>query len=377
MLKDAIDLGQVRRALVVRLMFHGDVLLSTPVISTLKRMAPHVKVDALVYHETRDMLTLHPDLDQLFTIDRTWKKRGVLFQLQQELRLLSALKARRYDLIIILNDSHRATWLVKLLSPRWAVGPDNPARGRLYRKTVKRRFKTARHRHMVELHLDALRCLGLPVDSSAREARLSIVPGGDADASVVQRLSEFGLRGGDFVLVHPGSRGLYKCWPEHKMAQLIDLLQQEGMTVVLSGSPAVDEMAMLARIKARLGRSVIDLSGQLSLKELAALVARAAMLVGVDSLPVHLASAFQVPVVALFGPSLDLVWGPWQTPHRVVGATLACRPCGFAGCGESGQSDCMSALGVQEVFDAVHSLRSETENYDPNSRRHRFENAGA
>ncbi len=377
MLKDAIDLGQVRRALVVRLMFHGDVLLSTPVISTLKRMAPHVEVDALVYHETRDMLALHPDLDQLFTIDRNWKKRGRLFQLQQELRLLSALKARRYDLIIILNDSHRATWLVKLLSPRWAVGPDNPARGRLYRKTVKRRFKIARHRHMVELHLDALRCLGLPVDSSAHEARLSIVPGRDAEASVEQRLSEYGLRGGDFVLVHPGSRGFYKCWPEHKMAQLIDLLQQEGMTVVLSGSPAVDEMAMLARIKTRLDRSVIDLSGQLSLKELAALVARATMLVGVDSLPVHLASAFQVPVVALFGPSLDLVWGPWQTPYRVVGATLPCRPCGFAGCGESGQSDCMNALGVQEVFDAVNSLSTETEGYAPNSRPHRFANAGA
>ena len=230
---------------------------------------------------------------------------------------------------------------------------------------------------MVELHLDALRCLGLPVDSSAHEARLSIVPGRDAEASVEQRLSEYGLRGGDFVLVHPGSRGFYKCWPEHKMAQLIDLLQQEGMTVVLSGSPAVDEMAMLARIKTRLDRSVIDLSGQLSLKELAALVARATMLVGVDSLPVHLASAFQVPVVALFGPSLDLVWGPWQTPYRVVGATLPCRPCGFAGCGESGQSDCMNALGVQEVFDAVNSLSTETEGYAPNSRPHRFANAGA
>lgn len=356
MLKDAIDLGRVQRALVVRLMFHGDVLLSTPVVTTLKKMAPHIDIDALVYHETRDMLSLHPDLDQVFTIDRNWKKQGVSFQLRQEWRLLSALRARHYDLVVILNDSNRATWLVKLLSPRWSVGPDNPGRGRLYRKTMTHRFQLARNRHMVELHLDALRCLGLPVDSSAAHARLSIVSGAGAEASVENNLSAHALQSGNFVLVHPGSRGAYKCWPESKMARLIDTLSAQGMRVVLSGSPAAAELEMLARIKAQLAHPVVDLSGQLSLKELAALVAKSAMLIGVDSLPVHLASACQVPVVVLFGPSLEQVWAPWRTPHRIVGATLPCRPCGLAGCGGSGQSDCMDKISVQAVLDAVQSL---------------------
>ena len=82
MLTDAIDLSAVRRVLLIKLRHHGDVLLTSPLLSTLQAQLPHAEVDALVYHDTREMLSGHPGLSQLHTIDRQWKKLGPLGQLR-------------------------------------------------------------------------------------------------------------------------------------------------------------------------------------------------------------------------------------------------------------------------------------------------------
>ena len=109
MLKDAIPLDQIRRALVIKLRHHGDVLLSSPVLSVLKSHAPHAEIDALVYAETAEMLSLHPALAQLHVIDRNWKKLGALQYLSAEWRLLKALRDRHYDLIVHCEMSWQTT----------------------------------------------------------------------------------------------------------------------------------------------------------------------------------------------------------------------------------------------------------------------------
>jgi heptosyltransferase-3 len=99
------------------------------------------------------------------------------------------------------------------------------------------------------------------------------------------------------------------------------------------------------------------LAGQLSLKELAALTARARLFIGVDSAPMHIAAAMGTPTVALFGPSGDREWGPWGVPHRVVSSDAhPCRPCGIDGCGGGKVSDCLSSLSVDRVHAAVQEL---------------------
>ncbi|QEL56760.1 putative lipopolysaccharide heptosyltransferase III [Chromobacterium paludis] len=360
MSKDAIDFSQLSRVLVVRLMHHGDVLLSSPVFTVLKKHAPQVEIDALVYHETRDMLTLHPAIARVFTIDRNWKRQGVWTQLKQEWRLFSQLKARGYQLIVVLNASNRATTLVRLLKPRWSVAPDLPGAGRYFRKTFTHRqaLTPPNTRHIVEMHLDALRRLGLFADDE--DTSLSIRYEDEDGLRVDAMLAEHGLQAGRFLLVHPGSRWFYKCWPAERMAKLIAELQRQGWPVALSGAPSPEEAAMIAAVKAGLTQPVADLSGQLSLKQLAALIARARLLVGVDSLPMHMAAAVQTPVVALFGPSRDKVWGPWRVAHRQVSLDLPCRPCNLPGCGGSERSACIENISVGQVLAAVQDLLRET-----------------
>jgi hypothetical protein len=102
-LTDAVDFSRVRRVLVVKLRFHGDVLLATPVFSALKQRHPHLEIDALIYRETLDMLTFHPDIAQIHCVDRGWKQLGIFGNLRAEMGLLGRLRARRYDLLIHLT----------------------------------------------------------------------------------------------------------------------------------------------------------------------------------------------------------------------------------------------------------------------------------
>jgi heptosyltransferase-3 len=107
---------------------------------------------------------------------------------------------------------------------------------------------------------------------------------------------------------------------------------------------------------------ILNLAGALSIKELGALAARARLFVGVDSMPMHLAAAMGVPVLALFGPSGELEWGPWNVPHEVVTSAHPCRPCGNDGCGGGKLSECLTTLEVAPVLAAAQRLLEARDN---------------
>ena len=178
--KQAFAPAGLRRALVIKLRHHGDVLLSAPVISTLKRLAPQCEIDALVYADTAPMLEGHPALSQLHLIDRNWKRQGLKRQGAAELRLVAALRARRYDLVVHLSVHTRGAWLVRLLRPRWAVAPR--FRSGFWAKSFTHLYSAQSHpdRHTVETNLDSLRALGL--EPLPADKRVILVPGEAAAA---------------------------------------------------------------------------------------------------------------------------------------------------------------------------------------------------
>ncbi len=102
-----------------------------------------------------------------------------------------------------------------------------------------------------------------------------------------------------------------------------------------------------------------------TLNRLAALIGRAKLFVGIDSAPMHIAAAMQTPTVALFGPSGEFNWGPWQVAHRVVTSDAhRCRPCGQDGCGGGKVSDCLVRLPVRDVLAAIDDLMREVDGRD-------------
>jgi heptosyltransferase-3 len=357
MLKDAIDLSSLRRVLVIKLRHHGDVLLTSPVFSVLKNHAPHLEVDALVYRDTAEMLTLHPAISEVHAIDRNWKKQGLLRQGKGEWQLFSRLRSRRYDLIIHLTEHNRGAWLARLLGARQAVARRIPSRGRFWQRGFSHFFQSVprgNSRHTVESNLDALRRIGVYPDESER--KLVLVPGDEVVDGVRQRLAREGLAEKGFIHIHPASRWMFKCWPASRMTELMRALQNRGHRIVVTAAPDDAELGMVDEILASLDPGVVNFSGQLSLKQLAALSAMAKVFVGMDSAPMHIAAAMNTPVVALFGPSGEQEWGPWRVEQRVLVSSHTCRPCGNDGCGGGKISECLDGIPVERVLGAISEL---------------------
>jgi heptosyltransferase-3 len=346
MVKDAVPLGECGRALVVKLRHHGDVLLAAPVLSVLKAHAPAIEVDALVYDDTAPMLAGHPALARLHTAGRHWRSLGAFERLWRERSLFGELRARRYDLLVHLSEQPRGAWLSRSLGVRWSVAPIDAGRGRFWEKSFTHLFPLVRNRHHVELNLDALRRIG--VQPGTGERKVVFVPGAAAEA----RVGEFVT--GPFVHMHPASRWRFKCWPAERNAALADRLAGEGHRVVMTSAP--DETPFIDEILGKMHSQPVNLAGKLSLKELGALTARARLFVGVDSMPMHLAAAMGVPTLALFGPSSEIAWGPWNVAQRVVTTAHSCRPCGADGCGGGKVSECLTLLEVERVHAAAREL---------------------
>lgn len=355
MVPDAIPFLSLRRALVIKLRHHGDVLLASPVFTALKRAAPQCEIDALIYGETAPMLTGHPAISEIHGIDRQWKHQGLLVQAGTEWRLLSTLRSRRYDLVVHLTEHRRGAWLARALGPHWSVAPRQP--GSFWTGSFTHFYPRASNprRHTVESNLDALRRIGLQPTND--DKRLTLVPGAAAEARVAELMARHGLTTGRFVHLHPASRWLFKCWPDTKVAQLADALAAHGWPVVLTAAPDAKEKVLIDEVISSAKAPLINLSGQLSLKELAALTANARLFVGVDSAPMHIAAAMDTPTVALFGPSGDIEWGPWQVPCRIVASDVhPCRPCGLDGCGGGKVSECLTTLPLARVLTACEAL---------------------
>ncbi len=306
------------RILLIKLRHHGDMLLTTPLINSLRQRWPDAQIDVLLYEETRDMLAAHPAIHTIYGIDRKWKQLGSLKHLQKEWQLLRALRSRHYHLVINLADQWRSA-----IVTRFTGAPVRLGFGFNKRKNAFWRFchtelasvKNHNAMHTVEQNLSILAPLSIPAVPTVTMSYSA----NDWD-NARQKLAAQGV-GDRYIVIQPTSRWFFKCWDEGKMAQTIAALQQDGQTIVLTAGPDKKELAMIDRIlSASPQTGVISLAGQLSLRQLASLIDHADLFIGVDSVPMHMAAALQTPCVALFGPSKLTFWSPWQVNGEVIWA---------------------------------------------------------
>jgi heptosyltransferase-3 len=312
-----------QRVLLIKLRHHGDVLLATPLIRALHHYYPCVEVDALVYRETEGMLRHNPQVAYRWTIDRNWKKEGARVQTGYEWRLWRTLRTRRYDLLIHLTASWRGAALARSLGVKRSIAFDYPQRNNVFwRHSFTDLVPLPKGPcHNTALQLSALVALGLK--PNAEDFPLSLSVDEAARTAFLDMLRRTGWQGEPYLLIHPGARWFFKCWENASFAALIDALVARGHTIVLTGAPDARETAMTADILMRLKNKtrVYSLVGQLTLTELAAAIGEAQLFIGVDSVPMHMAAALQIPGVVLFGPSKVHQWSPWQAPITVLKAS--------------------------------------------------------
>ncbi|MBF0625885.1 MAG: putative lipopolysaccharide heptosyltransferase III [Magnetococcales bacterium] len=352
----------MRRALVILFANIGDVLLASPLFAVLKSHYPAMVVDALVNRGTETMLAGNPHIGTLHVLDRKARDGGPLARLREELRLLGAVRRGRYDLTIPLTGGDRGLILGLLSGAGLRVGVGRRRRwlGGMIQPATHWVNHAHGGRHYVERHLDCLRRIGVfPRDPKDKQPRLYESPAeGQAALDLVAGVAPgFDLRR-RFAVVHPTSRWMFKSWPAASMARLMAAMHGElGIPMILTSGPDAVEMVHVGQLRARLTVPVVDVAGRLTLGQLAGLIRRAALFVGMDSAPMHMAAAVGTPLVAVFGPSCPGDWGPWGAAAGVVThGGFACQPCQIDGCGGSKISECLLDLTPERVLERVRRL---------------------
>lgn len=350
----------IKRILVVMLRHFGDVLLTSPVFTVLQHACPNAEIDALIYRHTAPMLENHPAISQLHLVEKS-QKAPFFTKWKTERALLKAMDAREYDALIVLNKHWRAWRLAWRYRGRlkFCVGPYDPL-SILWNLPFRQYFRDYLYgRHRVAFNLDAVRQLG--IQPCQRDTRLLLNLSNAADEEADRICEAHQLAIGEFIVIHPTSRGFYKCWPAEKFKTLVNRLVEQGERVVITSGPDSKELQFVMSMLEGDTGSVTNLAGKLSLGALASVIGRAKLFIGVDSAPMHIAAAMGTPVVALFGPSRDWEWGPWRVPSWVmVNPDYRCRPCNRPGCGDAGASDCLKSLQVEPVLEAAVSLMNST-----------------
>ncbi|TDB60678.1 putative lipopolysaccharide heptosyltransferase III [Photorhabdus khanii] len=311
--------AQFSRILIIKLRHHGDVLLVTPVINTLKDNYPSVEIDVLLYKETEPILANFSSVANIFSMDRQWRKQGVRAHFSHEWRLLKQLRRRKYDIVINLADQWYSAFVTRFTRAKVRIGFDLAKRRSLFWTKCFTNLVPTEHSeflHIVEQNLSTLSLLNLP--STSTKVTMSYR---QEDRDTVRVLLEQHGVSQKYIVVQPTSRWFFKCWDEKKMSGTISALQSDGWTVVVTSGPDRKEEDMVETILSSCPKeSVISFAGLLTLPQLAALIDEANLFIGVDSISMHMAAALKTPCIALFGPSKLVFWRPWEAKGEVIWA---------------------------------------------------------
>ncbi len=361
------NLEDIKKILVIKLRNIGDVLLTTPLLRVLKKKFPKAEIDFYLNQESFALLKNNPHIKEILFYDREKKKSFFWKKYLYELSLLRKIRKKKYDLVLNLTEGDRGTLAVKASKAPIRVGREGMKKGfwdreKSYTHIVK---NCPTPRHTVEKDLDILRKIGIHPPYEERELFLSLCH--RAKAKVESYLEEKEIT--SFFLIHPSARWRFKCWPEEKWQRLSNILLEKGFPLLFSSGTSAWEKEMIQTILAPFkGEQVFNLSGKITLEELAFFIQKSEMLLCVDSAPFHMASALKHKVVALFGPTSSSLWGPWRNPFaRVVSQDFSCRPCLMDGCGGSKKSDCLQTLSEQRVLKEIESLIGQESFYRLNS----------
>ena len=365
--------------LIVKLSAIGDVIHTLPALACLRRCYPEAHITWVVEEAAADLLTNHPAIDQVLVSRRkSWirdLRRGrIAAPLREMHQFLRQLRGRPYDLVIDFHGLLKSAVLVLLSGGRRKLGYDSLQEGSGFFYTE--RIPEDMGKHAVDRYLDFIRYLAAESGCGRKEsdclsaAPLFTIAIGERERNRVAALlaegealfgagsgeggegtSKAGKKGqGRFVAVNPVAFWETKLWENGKFASLCDRLHEElGIGIVLTGG----EAAPLERIRGQMRTKALALGGRTTLRDLALLYRRAALVITTDSGPMHLAAAVGTPVIALFGPTDPARTGPYGPGHRVIRRPLPCLPCFKKHCETK---RCMREIAVEEVFAAAKEM---------------------
>jgi heptosyltransferase I len=363
-----------RKILLIKLSAVGDVLHAFPVLNKLRKRYPVAQIDWLVSSSIAEFLSPHPAINNVIEFAREeWPKPWRLTPLAKSARLAARLRGTGYDLVLDLQGQLRSGLFARATGAPVRIGFGKPVARRwdeLSRKlpdeTRKHAWQGAREGgwlaythtiplptlevHAVDRYLAVGPMLGL--DDGAADFSFPIPR--EATDRIDALLHYYDIADSKLVAMAPGTVWETKQWRRDGFAEVAQHFLQKGLALTLIGAPR--ERALCEEVAA-LAPGAINLAGETTLPELAALVRHASLCVTNDSGPMHLAVALGRPVVSIFGPTYPVWAGPYRRADAVLQAGIPCSPCYLRKLSRCMHAhDCMREVTANAVIERAESI---------------------
>jgi heptosyltransferase-2/heptosyltransferase-3 len=343
-----------RRILVVKPDHLGDVLLLTPALVCLRAAYPTAHITLMIGPWSAAAVWGNPMIDTIlhcaFPGFTRQPKPNLLQPYLLLLKTAALLRPAHYDLALIARDDHWWGALLALFAgiPR-RIGFAAPDVVPLLTEALP--YDPSAHVARQSLELVA-RLSGQPLTS---EPPMLPPISPDDERWAGAWLAAHGCAADHLVAIHPGAGGGAKLWPSNRWTMIANELSGRGWTVILTAGAG--ERHLIGTIASGMLQRPLELVGEATLGQLAALYRRCALVLGVDSGPLHLATAAGARTVALFGPIDHRRFGPWGSPgrHLVVRSGLWCSPCGAVDACPRGTvpAECMTTITIPQLLAAA------------------------
>jgi len=357
------------KILILKVQTIGDTLLITPLIKNLKEHHSDVIIDVMVNEGTEHMLTLNANINQVIEYKKeSFRSLSKLQRLSKNIQLLKKIKRAQYDLVIDLDEGDRGAFITLVSGAKTKIGSSTIS-SQFLRSTYTHLLPKRDDRHTVEINLDSLKLLNIPIINK----QVEIFWSKEDDEFVAKKLT--GIK--QFIHIHPFSKGWFKDVNIQTTAQIIDYCEQElDIKAVITAAPIQRELDKLDNILKLCQSKPINLGGRLTLKQTAAVNNRSKLFIGVDTAIMHISAANNVPTLAFFGPTAPDTWGPWENDleqadyhrngglqvngkHRVLSDIRKCLPCNNDGCDNDLVSDCLMRLDIETIKKNINKMLSQ------------------
>ena len=334
----------------------GDSIILTSAISALPK--DYQYIDIVCLPESEPIFKMHPRVRHVFVIPRHFKG---LSKVMAYIKFYQEITSYSYDLLAHFSNDWRGALLQRIFPAKLSVARKTHRRGQFWHQSFDILTESLDDlRPIAEQDVDLLRAAGLygKVKAPSYLVKASI----NQKSKIKNWLSKHSVVSNKkLVVIHAPSRWKFKELPIATWVNVIDKLKEKKFEVVLCGSKEdlLTNQAIYALCKLK-----PIITNNFSLEDTAALYSLAHLVLTIDSMSTHLASATQTPVISIFGPSNEKNWGPWGGKHRVItltskdAPTFACRPCGQDGCEGSKISQCLVQMNpsmiIHEALKMLH-----------------------
>ncbi len=330
----------INKILVIDLAFIGDVILATPVLRALRGSFPKARITMLTIPLTAEIAAMDPYVDNVLVYDKHGEHQGFWGML----RIAGLLRRHHFDLAVCMNFALRGALVAWLARIPERVGYDAQLASLFLTRTTSHERDGIKHEALN--HLEVLRSLYLDTSDTSLAFRLPEA----ARQYLEQKVP--GLPAKGYIAICPFGSYAKKNLTLDTAAQVAAHLAARMPVYLIGGKKEQAGLAQVA-FAADLPAGNV-LAGELTLQELAVFLQGAAALVTVDTGPLHMAQAVKCPVLAIFGPTDPVIWGPRGEADKVIYHHMACSPCW--GKGTCTQNSCIADISAVEIMQAADAL---------------------